>query len=192
MTALDAGVGRIVKQIDELSLRENTIVIVASDNGASVRADLVLETGTNAPFRGGRTQTWEGGIRTACIVRWPARFEPGIVCREPVANIDLVPMILSAANLKPPDRVHFDGRDPTATLAGEASSPHEYLFFEFRKWCGVRSGRWKVVRSRPDAEFELYDLATDRGETRDLAKDRPEIVRQLTTAFEDWRSQFAR
>lgn len=192
MTALDAGIGRIVEQIDQLNLRENTIIIVASDNGASVRSDLVLETGTNAPFRGGRTQTWEGGIRTACILRWPARFEAGIVCREPVANIDLVPMILCAANLEPPDAVRLDGRDPTATLAGEAASPHEYLFFEYRKWCGARSGRWKVVRSRPDAVFELYDLATDRGETRDLAKVRPKIAGQMTRAFENWRSQFPR
>lgn len=65
MTALDAGIGRIVKRIDALGLRENTIVIVASDNGASIRESLILETGTNAPFRGGRTETYEGGIRTA-------------------------------------------------------------------------------------------------------------------------------
>ena len=101
-------------------------------------------------------------------------------------------MILCAANLEPPDAVQLDGRDPTATLAGEAASPHEYLFFEYRKWCGARSGRWKVVRSRPDAVFELYDLATDRGETRDLAKARPKIAGQMTRAFENWRSQFPR
>ncbi|MDF1842536.1 MAG: sulfatase-like hydrolase/transferase, partial [Rubripirellula sp.] len=99
MTALDAGIGRIIDQIDELDLQDQTIVVIASDNGASIRENLLLETGANARFRGGRTETYEGGIRTACIVRWPNKIQPGTVCREPVANIDLLPMILSAAKL---------------------------------------------------------------------------------------------
>lgn len=192
MTALDAGIGGIVQQVDELGLRENTIVIVASDNGASINEKLILETGTNSPFRGGRTETYEGGIRTACVARWPARFEAGSVCREPVANIDFLPMLLAAANVSPPtDRV-IDGRDPTPTLAGEAPSPHEFLFFEFRKWHGARSGRWKIVRSRPDQPFELYDLKTDWGETSDLAAKNPAILTKLSVRFESWRKNVGR
>ena len=190
MTALDDGVGRITEAIDQLGLREETIVIVASDNGASIRESLVLETGTNAPFRGGRTETYEGGIRTACIVRWPKRLPAGTVCREPIANIDLLPMILGAAAIPAPKQIHLDGRDPMAALAGEARSPHEYLFFEFRKWSAARNGRWKLVRSRPDREFELYDLATDWGETRDLSKEKPAITRRMIDAFAKWRDQF--
>lgn len=190
MTALDAGIGRVVDQIDELGLGKQTIVLMASDNGASIRENLVLETGTNSPFRGGRTETYEGGIRTACIARWPEKFQPGTVCREPIANIDLLPMILSAAGLSATG--NLDGRDPTATLAGKATSPHKYLFFEFRNWNAVRSGRWKIVRSRPDAAFELYDLMTDWSETHDLAKQQPKIAVRLTRAFETWRKQFAR
>ncbi len=190
MTALDDGIGRILRAIDRLGLQEDTIVIVASDNGASIRESLVLETGTNAPFRGGRTETYEGGIRTACIVRWPKQLKAGSVCREPVANIDLLPMILRAADVPLPRTIQLDGRDPTATLAGKDRSPHEHLFFEFRKWSGARSGRWKIVRSRPDREFELYDLAADWGETRNLSADKPAIAKRLVDAFEKWRGQF--
>lgn len=190
MTALDDGIGRIVDQVDALGMRENTIIIIASDNGASIREDLVMETGTNAPFRGGRTQTYEGGIRTACIVRWPRQLQAGTVCREPIANIDLTPTLLLAAGLQSPDNLELDGRDVAATLAGSKPSPHKYLFFEFRKWSAARSGRWKIVRSRPNTAFELYDLAADHGETRNLADDSPEIVKRMTKAFEDWRSQF--
>jgi arylsulfatase A-like enzyme len=190
MTALDDAIGRIMDQIDRLGLRDNTIVVIASDNGASIRENLVLETGTNSPFRGGRTETYDGGIRTACIVRWPKRLKAGTVCREPIANIDLLPMILNAASVSPPRDLQLDGRDLTATLAGEARSPHDYLFFEFRKWSAARSGRWKIVRSQPDATFELYDLATDWGEIRNVAKENPEIVSRLTRAFEKWRGQF--
>jgi arylsulfatase A len=191
MTALDAGIGRVVKQIDELGLHENTIVVVASDNGASIREDLLLETGANTPFRGGRTETYEGGIRTACVVRWPGRFEAGTVCREPVANIDFLPMLMAAAGIEPPpDRV-IDGRDPTATLAGQAPSPHETLFFEFRRWAGARSGRWKIVRSHPDRPFELYDLKTDWTESQNLASRKPVVARRLKTAYEQWRKSVA-
>jgi len=120
-------------------------------------------------------------------------FDPtGTICREPVANIDLLPMILSAAGLSASGNLKLDGRDPTATLAGKARSPHEYLFFEFRNWNAVRSGRWKIVRSRSDAAFELYDLMTDWSETHDVAKQQPEIAGRLTRAFETWREQFPR
>jgi arylsulfatase A-like enzyme len=187
MSALDDGIGRVVNQVDELGLRDHTIVIVASDNGASVREDIVLETGTNSPFRGGRTETYEGGIRTACIVRWPERFQPGSVCREPLANIDFLPMLLAAAGIALPTDRAIDGRNPISTLAGDAPSPHEFLFFAFRDSSGARSGRWKIVRSRSSGAFELYDLKTDWGETNDLAASKPEIRDALAEAFETWR-----
>jgi len=101
-------------------------------------------------------------------------------------------MLLSAAGVDlPVDRI-IDGRDPTPTLAGETPSPHEFLFFEFRKWSGARSGRWKIVRPRPDRPFELYDLKTDWGETSNLATKKPEILGRLAGAFERWRQDVVR
>ncbi len=192
ISALDGGIGSIVKQIDDLGLRENTLLILASDNGGSIREDLILETASNAPFRGGRTETYEGGVRTACIIRWPNRFEAGKVCREPIANIDLFSLILNAAKAPlPKDRV-IDGRDPIATLAGNAPSPHEYIYFEYRKWSGARNGRWKIVRSRPERPFELYDLSIDWSESRNLAEEMPDRLNRMSAAFEKWRSEFSR
>ncbi len=192
MTALDAGIGRILKQIDDLKLRENTIVIVASDNGALAPGTLELETGSNSPFRGGRTQALEGGIRTACVVRWPARFKAATTCREPVANIDFLPMLVSAAGGKLPKDRLIDGREPTAALAGEAPSPHKQLFFEYGKWSAVREGRWKIVRSGRKEAFELYDLKADWGETKNLADEKPEIYTRLVNAFQKWREEVVR
>ena len=101
-------------------------------------------------------------------------------------------MLLAAAGVElPADRI-IDGRDPTSTLAGNAPSPHEFLFFEFRKWSGARSERWKIVRPRPDAPFELYDLKTDWGERTDLSTEKPEILVRMTAAFERWRSEVDR
>ena len=101
-------------------------------------------------------------------------------------------MLLGAAGVELPTDRLIDGRDPTPTLAGKASSPHEFLFFEFRKWSGARSGRWKIVRPQPNRPFELYDLKTDWGETSDLASERPEILNRLTGAFERWRQDVVR
>lgn len=192
MSALDAGIGSIVKQIDDQGLREDTLLIVASDNGGSIREDLILETASNAPFRGGRTETYEGGVRTACIIRWPNRFEPGKVCREPIANIDFFSLALNAAKVPLPEDRVIDGRDPSATLAGDAPSPHEYIYFEYRKWSGARNGRWKIVRSRPERPFELYDLSTDWSESRNLAEEMPDRLNRMAAAFDEWRSEFPR
>jgi arylsulfatase A-like enzyme len=190
MSALDAAVGRIVKRVDALGLRQDTIVMVMSDNGASINPNWELETGTNGPFRGGRVQVYEGGIRTPCVIRWPGRIKPGTVCHEMVANIDILPTVLRAAGIDAPtDRV-IDGRDIAATLAGKSRTPHETLFFQYQAFSGARQGRWKVVRPDPADPFELYDLCTDPGEVRNLAERRPKIQSRLVAAFEQWRKQF--
>ncbi|MFP6764269.1 MAG: sulfatase-like hydrolase/transferase [Planctomycetaceae bacterium] len=190
MSALDAAIGRVIKRLDDLGLRENTLVMLISDNGASVNPNLELETGTNGPFRGGRVQVYEGGIRTACVIRWPGKVKPGTVCHELVANIDILPTILQAAGVPvPTDRV-IDGRDTAGTLAGDSRSPHETLFFVFREYSGARQGRWKIVRENRAKPFELYDLNTDPGEVIDRAKQKPEIYRGLTGSFEQWQKAF--
>lgn len=134
----------------------------------------------------------KGGVRTACIIRWPNRFEPGKVCREPIANIDLFSLALNAAKVPLPEDRVIDGRDPSATLAGDAPSPHEYIYFEYRKWSGARNGRWKIVRSRPERPFELYDLSTDWSESRNLAEEMPDRLNRMAAAFDKWRSEFPR
>ncbi len=88
---------------------------------------------------------------------------------------------------------HF-GRVPvfpasaTPTLAGKTPSQHEFLFFEYRNWSGVRGGRWKIVRGDPNSDFELYDLRTDWSETNNLAAEKPKIRNALAKAFDDWRN----
>ena len=91
MTALDAGIGRVIDQVDTLGLSDNTLLMVASDNGGRRRD---LEVATNAPFRGVRTEVYEGGIRTPCIIRWSVRVPPSSVCQEPLTNMDLFALFL--------------------------------------------------------------------------------------------------
>jgi arylsulfatase A-like enzyme len=189
LTALDAGVGKVLDQIDQAGLRETTIVIWLSDNGAFMIPCRGLECATNRPLRGGGTTLWEGGIRVPCIVRWPGRIKPGTVCRQPLWSMDFAPMAIKAAGLAAPTDRTLDGMDPTAVLAGDAASPHEFLCWS---WGGqsaaIRMGRYKLLKEKisTSRDWRLVDLQTDIGETKDLTAAKPDLARRLEAAFQRW------
>ena len=186
LTHLDDGIGRVLRQLDALQLTEHTLVIVLSDNGAFLLKDRGLEVASNQPLRDGGTTLYEGGVRVPCIVRWPGQIPAGTECREPLVSMDLLPLALEAAGLPLPADRRLDGRNPTKTLAGMASSPHEALFFEYGRFSAARMGDYKIVRPRPEAEFELYDLKDDLGETRNLATAKPDVLAKLKGKREQW------
>jgi arylsulfatase A len=189
VTALDEAIGRVLDQIDDAGLRERTLVIFFSDNGAFMLEGRGREVASNLPLQGGGVTLWEGGIRVPCLVRWPGVLPAGTVCREPLFSCDLFPMIaLAAGGRVPEDRV-IDGRDPTTTLAGKASSPHETIFFQYGSYSAVRSGRYKLLRTAPDESFQLFDLQTDIGETQDLAAERPDLAARLSRRYEQWEAE---
>ena len=187
MTALDAGVGRVLDEIARQRLDHRTLVILASDNGGWVGPRRPqLEVASNAPFRDGRTSVYEGGVRTPCIVRWPGVLPAGAVVREPLVNMDLFVLALRAAEVPlPADRV-VDGRDPVAVLRDGAPSPHRNIYFRYREVSGVRQGRWKLVRPSPRAPLELYDLSVDFTESNNLANSLSELAQDLWSEFESW------
>jgi arylsulfatase A-like enzyme len=188
LTALDAGIGRILDQVDALKLADRTLVMLLSDNGAFMLPGRGLEVASNRPLRDGGVTLYEGGIRVPCIVRWPGRIKPGSVCREPLVSMDLFVLALKAAGAEVPrDRV-IDGRDPTATLAGRSASLHDALYFRWESRSAMRKGRYKILRNQDHEPFALYDLETDLGETHDLSTEKPDIVRRLSSQFERWQS----
>ena len=187
MTALDAGIGRVLDEIARQRLDHHTLGILASDNGAWVGPRRPqLEVASNTPFRDGRTSVYEGGVRTPCIVRWPGVLPAGAVVREPLVNMDLFVLALRAAEVPlPADRV-VDGRDPVAVLRDGAPSPHRNIYFRYRDVSGLRQGQWKLVRPSPRAPLELYDLSVDFTESNNLAKSLPEVAQELWSEFESW------
>jgi arylsulfatase A-like enzyme len=186
LTALDDAIGRVLRQLETLHLADNTLVIVLSDNGAFMLRDRGLEVASNHPLRDGGTTAYEGGVRVPCIVRWPGKLKPGTVCREALVSMDLLPLALHAAGLPLPEDRTLDGRNPTAALAGKSPSPHGALYFEYGPFSGARVGSFKLVRPKPAAPFELYDLSIDLGETNDLAAARPGKVRELVALRDQW------
>ena len=189
LTALDAGVGRILDQLDALELSENTIAIVLSDNGAFMIPGRGLECASNRPFKAGGTMLYEGGIRVPCLVRWPARLPAGTVCEAALSAMDLLPLVLTAAGVTlPADRV-LDGRNPLPALAGHAASPHEYLHFHYGSSDAIRWKNWKLYRRNGSSPWELYDLSHDAGETSNRAAAHPDVVQQLEREHARWMAE---
>ncbi len=148
---------------------------------------------SNTPLRGFKAGTYEGGIRTPLIVRWPAVIREGGRMTSEVGHvIDIMATCLDVAGAPYPRQFRgrnplpLDGKSLVPVFHGNARRGHEQLCWNaFGQ--AVRSGRWKLVRPDNDAPWELYDLETDEGETTDLAKKHPARVKTLAERFERWR-----
>jgi arylsulfatase A len=186
VTALDAAIGRVLKELDALGLRDNTLVMFHSDNGAFMLKGRGLEVASNRPLREGGVTLYEGGIRVPCLVRWPGQIKPDTVCREPLVHVDFLATSLRAAGVAvPSDRV-IDGRDAIPTLAGKARSPHKSFCWIWEKWQALRNGKYKLVRNGKEHAWQLYDLSKDIGEANDLAAGEPKLVAKLDREFAKW------
>ncbi len=190
VTALDRAIGRVLDSLKEAGVVDNTFVFFMSDNGGFRLGRKRLDVGINDPLRHGGVTCWEGGIRVAAMARFPGRIEPGSVIDEPLWSPDILQACAMLAGATLPGNVVFDGKDPLPVLAGKARSPHESLFFTFRNHAALRRGDWKIVREKPDQPWQLFNLAEDLGETRNLADLRPEQANALAKTFKRWEESF--
>jgi arylsulfatase len=233
---MDAGVGRLLRALDESGCRDDTLAIFLSDNGASDetlpkiddqcfrrRTDIFRATTrdgrpvrlgndpdvdpgpedsyasygrcwanlSNTPFRLYKRYTHQGGIAGPLIASWPAGgVAGGVIVQQPFALEDVLPTVLEATGARHPAPV--PGRDPLP-LQGRSMLPawrgepveDRPLFFEHTGNGAVRSGRWKLVREHSQP-WELYDMTADRSETTDLAGEHPDVVAELSAAWQDW------
>lgn len=185
----DRSVGRVMALLTELQLEEDTLVLFASDNGATFDVggfDAAFFQSTGG-LRAAKGSVYEGGIRVPFIGRWPGRIRPGRIVDHVCGFQDFFPTILEAAGLERAAPSGLDGLSFAPALLGRGRQPgHESLYMEFTGYGGqqmAREGEWKGVRrdllKDPEAAMELYDLAADPLETRNLASDKPEVVRRL-------------
>lgn len=192
---LDTGVGKLLGALDELGLRDDTIVVFFSDNGGVHfhEEPAGVPITSNAPLRGGKATIYEGGTREACIVSWPGRVAAGAVNDTIVQSIDFYPTLLDLMGLAPEPGQQFDGRSFAPVLRGTGELEREAIFCFFPHLTPatgavpsvyVRRREWKLIRrfcAGPGQAhaYELYNLAEDIGETRDVAGERPALVREL-------------
>lgn len=177
--AMDEGVAWIVDKLRERGLEENTLVVFCSDNGA------MDEFGSNGILRGEKGDVYEGGHRVPAVAAWPGRIDPGIVSRELVMTMDLLPTFLAMANGGSTCPHALDGIDISPTLFDQQSLPARDLFWRFNGKAAIRRSQWKLVRTE-DAGCELFDIDNDIREKHDLSTEQPALVKQLAQALEDW------
>jgi arylsulfatase A-like enzyme len=185
ISAVDDGVGRLMKTLEQQGRDRDTLVVFLSDNGGPVS----VTNCSNGPLRGAKGQVWEGGIRVPFVARWTRKLKAGSTYSHPVCSIDLLPTFAGLAGGKAPGGL--DGCDLMPHLLGtNKSAPHERLFWRTGGGAqyAVREGRWKLVRMG-DSPPQLFDLDADAGETRDRAGEQPQVLARLDAARADWNRQ---
>lgn len=206
----DACVGEVIKEIDDLHLSDNTLIIFTSDNGAT-------QASSQEPLRGNKGAYYEGGIRIPMIARWPGHIQAGSTSDTPVAFVDFYPTFLALAGSKAPADKVLDGADITGTLKGDATPRTAPLFWHFpgylndpvirgrdpifrtRPVSAIRKGDWKLMlyheewvldggKAKLDTNHavELYNLAEDMGEHNDLALQRKDKRDELLADLLGW------
>ncbi len=193
VTYMDDQIGRLLKTLDELQLRENTIVIFTSDNGPVTtdwrrwwEVNMYGETGS---LRGRKADLYEGGLKVPCIIRYPNHITAGALTDEPAHGYDLLPTICGLLNIPAPtDRV-IDGTDLSPIFDNQVLNRKDPLFWAFQTRPGdapegylyaVRDGKWKMMSDKKVEKTLLYNLETDPYETRELSQNHPEVVKRLT------------
>ena len=178
---IDWSVGEIMKALRDNNLDENTLVIYTSDNGPwKLKGG---RGGSAHPLRGFKFQTYEGGMRVPCIMYWKGKVPAGSSCDEIAATIDLLPTIAGLSGAELPNDRAIDGKDIWPLIAGKkgAQTPHEiYFFYKGNKLESARQGKWKLRRSgKKSQSVELYDLASDISESKNLAKENAILVNEM-------------
>lgn len=185
---LDRDVGKIIDLIDELGLREQTLIIFTSDNGGHKTIHERFDT--NGPLRGYKRDLTEGGIRVPFLARWPGTIPAGQTSHEVIAFQDMLPTFAQLAGAKPPN--NLDGIPVLTAFQGNSLPENRPpLYWDYGHCRGkqyaqaARLGKWKGIRSvRTGNVMELYDLETDPAETTNLATTHPEIVKRIATFME--------
>ncbi len=189
ITRMDRGIGRILSKLKEHNIDDNTIVFFTSDNGPSHAGGIDPEFFDSAgPFRGGKFDLYEGGIRIPMIVRWPGKIKPGIVSERPWAFWDFMPTAADLTGTK--HSSHIDGLSVELVLFDKKAEQHKYFYWEFKAnnkqfLQAVRMGNWKAVRNNVNEPVELYNLKDDISEKNNVADKHPDLVADALKYFKE-------
>lgn len=210
---MDQNIGRVLAKVRELGKEENTLVLFLSDNGACAEInnqtpdippgpmvsyrtyDVPWANAGDTPFRKFKRWTYEGGICTPLIARWPAAIKSGTICRSSAHVMDIMPTLCELGRAEYPDTwkdqqvTPCEGLSISPLLQGKQRPGHDVICWEHIGNKAVRQGKWKLVgRGAPSdvANWELFDLEADRTECHNLAAEHPQLVRQLIDQWTAW------
>lgn len=200
---LDAQIGRLLKEMDDLGLANNTLVMFSSDNGPE---DIHLAeaghsgVGSAGPFRGRKRSLYEGGIRMPLIVRWPEKIPAGRVdTNSVIAGVDWLPTVCQFAGVPLPAELKSNGENVSDILLGGSRPRTMPLMWEWRfhifgepfhrsPILAIRDGDWKLLMNPDRSRVELYDIPRDPTQLLNLAGTNPDVVERLARRVLDWQA----
>ncbi len=198
--AMDQAIGRVLDVLDREGIAENTIVLFFSDNGGAAYA---LGGADNVPLRGGKGETFEGGIRVVSVMRWPARIEAGTKMTQIMSAMDVFPTLAAAVGIEPGNTRELDGRNLwPAIVDGKTVPRDDYLYFAsetpIRGQFNLTAfdDEWKLVQQvrqgllSAEVTNHLFRIAEDPFERHNLANAHPDVVAEMAEAIHRWRSLY--
>lgn len=187
ITHTDQAIGRLIEYLDEIGIRENTLIIFASDNGGALQAPLE-ELNCNAGLRGRKAILYEGGIKVPFIVNFLGKINGNQVLDNHIYFPDVMPTLAAYAGVQLPSQV--DGINLKPLLeGGDQDTDNRIMYWEFpNQQVAIRKGKWKAVSVKRDQPLELYDISNDPFETKDLAEIHPEILEELADDIKNTRT----
>jgi len=195
VTRLDSDVGRLLALLKELKIDENTLVMLAGDNGSSFdpksEVGKLFEQAANG-LRGFKRGLYEGALRQAALARWPGQVPAGRVSDEPWAFWDFLPTAAELAGAKIPAEYQPDGLSLVSFLKGGPAPKRDHFYWELHEGTSLQAARfgdWKVVRNGPESPIELYDLKTDAAESKNLAAEKPDLLAKAEALMKSSRTE---
>lgn len=177
---MDEGVGKIMAALEEHRLSDNTLVLFISDNGAN-------EVGSNHPYKGYKSQVWEGGHRVPAIAYWKGMISPQ-TNSELLMTMDILPTLAELTRSKIPAKVRLEGVSFKNSLFGKKGVQAERpVFWGFKNAYAVRKGKWKLIREK-NQNF-LYDLEKDPGELQNVIELFPAEAKMLIALLKQWEEE---
>lgn len=192
---LDTNIGRLLDALEEAAMDENTLVVLASDNGGLSTAE--GSPTCNAPLAEGKGWMYEGGLRTPLIMKFPGVIDEDSHCDVPVSSPDFYPTFLDIARAEARPDQHQDGESLLPLLEETGELEREDLFWHFPHYgnqggtpgSSIRHKEWKLMEFFEDQRLELYNLDLDPGETKNLVMEEPERTRRLHERLVAWREE---
>ena len=206
LSAADDAIGEILATLDHTGRRNNTLIFVLGDNGATTERRAGLNNqpaiaGRNSPFRGFKFSTFDGGMHVPALVNWPGRIPARQTNTQILMTADIFPTTCHLAGVPLPSDRTLDGRDIWPVLTAGANSPHDYVAWTEGPQLAIRQGQWKLVLngvthdgtpegnkplSGDDVVF-LSNVVDDPGESRNLRHQYPAVTDQLQSLLQTWR-----
>jgi arylsulfatase A-like enzyme len=185
VTALDRAVGRVRDSLREYGIADNTVVTFCSDNGPEGKDGA---PGQQGPFRGRKRSLYEGGVRVPSLIEWPVKIKAGSTSGMATCTVDYLPTILEITGIEMPDNRPLDGISLVPLIEGKETKRSRALGFHIKGQAAWHDGTLKAYRGAKSNTWELYDLASDPGETKNLATEKQQRLKKMIQAWTTWKA----